>query len=971
MYNKKNLKGSTRGVRFMLAAGVSVMALSVGSAAYAQEEEASDDIIITGTRITNPNLVQASQIRSIDQEEANYTNVFTVEGLLREIPGVVPDIGPGVNNGNGGAQTLNLRGIGTERNLVLLDGQRIVPFGLDGLTDTNNIPLSLIERTDVITGGASTVYGADAVSGVANFITKRNFEGLELTSSYGVTERGDGETVRVEGLVGGNFADDRGNAVFSLGYQKSNPVLQGDRAFSEFVIDSSDGSAGGSINSAPFVLRGTGTGANAITNQQFNPDTGLVEPGFTRFNFAPLNLLQTPVERYNLFGKGTYDITPNIEAYIQGFYTNTEVVTNLAPSAAFGIDLDIPIGNPFLTDGVRDQLCVANGISAADCLAADAVTDPTDPAFRDVTASISRRFVEGGPRIGRFESDTFQISGGLRGDYGSFLKGWDWNLHAQYGRTVQLDTNEGFGLRDNLEQGLLAIDENTCVDPSGGCVPVNLFGPIGSFSQEAFDFINVAATTTTRVTTAVIQGNSSGDLGNTFKSPWADENISVATGFEYRRNKVIEAGDFLSQQPGALLGAGGADPAVTGSFDVIEGYAETIIPVFSGKPWAESMTLEAGVRVSDYNSTGTSITWKAGTNWEIVPGYSLRSVFQHAVRSPNIGELFDPQQSALGNFATDPCAGTAPVGNAALTAICQAQGAPSGSIGFISLPAAGQVSIVEGGNPDLDVEKADTLTVGVVIQPPTIPSLSLSFDYFNISIDDAITTPAESDVIGGCFGPTNAALDFNAFCQSITRNALTGSLNLDPSVVGGIALPLSNLGTINTSGFDFGLSYVHNAGNWGNLAYSVNGTYTIENKFRATPLSINRECAGFYSPACNNVQNVQPELQINQRVTLSKDIFDISLRHRFLNGVEIEEDLVGTVLPEFASISSTHYFDLSARASLTEQLQLTLTVNNLTDNGPPEVGSDVGSTAFNNGNTFPTVYDSLGRRFVAAIRLKY
>ena len=961
--------------KFLLSTFLTTAVALSANTVVAQDSDTQDEIIVTGSRITSiPNLVQASQIQSIGSEEADLRNVASVELLIRDLPGVVASVGSSVNNGNGGAQTVNLRGIGANRNLVLLDGQRIVPFGLGGVTDTNNIPLALIERTDIVTGGATTVYGADAVSGVLNFITKRDFEGFEVTATYGGTERGDGETFRIEATTGANFDDGRGNAVFSIGYQDSNPVLQGDREFSEFVIDSEDGSQGGSSNSAPFLFT-TGSGEDGIPfGNQFNPDTGLLEPGFEPFNFAPLNLLQTPVERFNIFGSTSYEITDYVEVYTRGFFTQTNVGTTLAPSAAFFVPVELPISNPFLTDGVRDQLCAANGISVADCLVADGITDPNADGFQSVTGNLQRRFVEAGPRTNDFESNVFQISGGFRGDI--LDTGWSYDLSAQFGESTQVQTSGSFGLFDNLQQGLFAIDENTCVDPSGGCVPLNLFNEIGTFTEEQFNFIDVEASTTTVVSQTVLQANFSGDLGE-FKSPWSDDVVGVALGGEYRETTADSAGDFLSQQPGALLGAGAAAPAVAGRFDVLEAYVEAIAPLASGLPYAENVSLELGARLSDYSTSGTGLTWKVGGNWEPVAGYRVRSVFQRAARSPNIGELFFPIQSGLGNLAVDPCQGANVTAGSALADICIAQGAPAAQIGFIAAPAASQVTTFGGGNPDLDVETASTFTIGLVAQPSFVDNLTFSLDYFQIRVADAISTPAESDIINGCFDTAlNPGLEFNEFCGSIIRDPLSGSLNF-PALLGngGINLALTNAGTVFTNGFDAGLDYGHDLGLWGDLSYSFDGTLTLANEFQATPSTVNRDCAGIFSPNCVSIQS---ELAFNQRVTWNKDIWGVSVRHRFLSGndfeadaLEFDDDGVPSVLPEFQEIGSEHYFDGTLVADLTDYAQFSFTINNIFDNQPPEVGSDVGTTAFNTGNTFPSTFDALGRSYTAGLRLKF
>ncbi len=948
-------------VRLMRTTVFTGAALAFAAPAFSQEVDASADVVtVTGSRVANPNLEQASQIQVIGEDEILLQSVNSAEELIRQLPGAVPNIGPAVNNGNGGAQTINLRGIGANRNLVLLDSKRIVPFGLEGITDLNHIPIALIERVDIVTGGASSVYGADAVSGLVNFITKRNFEGVEVQASYRTTQRGDGETYRTEVVAGGNFAEGRGNAVFSLGYQNARPVLQGDRDFGQFNVSSITGLGGGSSATVPAVIAGPGGVFGTI-----NPDTGAIGPFDNPFNFNPLNLYQTPVERFNIFGKAHYEIANGIEAYTDGFFTRSIVETQIAPTASFFNTYQLPLSNPFLPVPARNQLCVGAGISQAACDLAGATTDPNDPNYAELAVGIRRRFVEQGPRLFNNTTDAFQVGGGLRGDLNET---WSWDLGAHYGESTKVLTTGGNGTFTRLQQSLRAVDATTCQDPTDGCVPVNLFGPAGTLGDDYLAFNSVTTTTTDDTSLGTVNLSLSGDLGE-FRSPFAAEPIGVAFGGEYRRYTARSAGDFLSAIPGEVLGSGGADPVVGGNYDALEGFAEVIAPVIQDRPLFHSFTIEAGVRVSDYSTTGTSVTWKAGGTWEPVENYKIRSIYQRAVRSPNIFELFFPVTTVLDNFATDPCAGAAPVGNPTLTAICVAQGAPAASIGGITDPAAGQVNITTGGNLDLDVERATTFTVGLVGQPDFIPGLTFNIDYFNIQVTDAISSPEVGDIINGCFDAAlNPGLDFNVSCAAIERNAIDGSLNGSPADTRGVILQTSNLGLINTSGLDFGLSYAFDLGGAGRLTYAGNGTYTFENRFEATPASVDRDCVGFYSTNCGNIQS---EFQSNQRLTWSYNILDLSLQHRFLGGVEIEPELAGTFQPEFETIGSRHCVDLTARANISEMVQLTATIDNLLDRSPPIVGADVGPTAFNSGNTYPTVYDALGRTFTIGARLRF
>lgn len=960
MANRK-LTSAMRAI--LIAAGATSTAL-YGTISAAQDSEDLGVIVVTGSRILNPNLVSASQVLAVDDDEIKLRQVVSAEELIRGLPGVVPSIGPGVNNGNNGAQTIDLRGLGSNRNVVLLDNRRIVPWGLAGVSDTSNIPIGLIERVDVVTGGASSVYGADAIAGVTNFITKRDFEGVQVDVSYRTTEKSDGEIFGADFLIGGNFADGRGNAVIGIGYRDAKPVLQGDRPFGEVSIDSVTGGAGGSSAAAPLVVAGLPGGT-----QQLNAAGDALVPFYAPYNFNPLNIYQTPLEKYNIFGQANYQVAAGLEAYGQAWFTKGQVLSQIAPSASFFNTYSLPISNPFLPVAVRNTICAGRGISQPDCDAAAATTDASDPAYREVSLGLRRRFVEWGPRTSTFENEAFQVVAGLRGDLPA---DWTWDLSAQYGESGQVSTVNRFGLFSRLQQSLRAVNTTTCTDTANNCVPVNLFAPVGGMTQPMFDFLEAASSTRTDTSLSVINLTLTGDLGD-FTLPSANQAIGSAIGFEYREYSATQAGDFLGAQPGELLGAGGADPAVNGNYDTMEAYAEFLVPIVTDAAFAKALTLETGVRYSDYSTTGGSTTWKGGGNWQVNDQFRFRSIFQRAVRSPNIGELFFPIQTGLDNRSTDPCQGAAPVNDAALRAICLAQGAPASSIGNITPPAAGQINVTGGGNPNLDTEKADTLTVGFIMQPTE--NLSFSIDYVRIKITGAITEPTVDDVIGGCFSPDfNPSLVFNAACGNIFRNTVDGSLNGSPADVKGVVFALTNQGVLETSAIDFGVGYSWETG-FGRFNWNLNGTYTLENKFQATPVSLNRECIGYYSINCGNVQ---PELRVTQRLTWSYSDFDVSLRYKYLSSTKVEPlanidpDTGGPLyLPAFSKMDDYHYFDLTGRWHASDKLSMVLTINNVTDESPPSVGNDIGPTTWNSGNTYPTVYDALGRTYSVALSSRF
>ncbi|SFP78813.1 TonB-dependent receptor domain-containing protein [Sphingomonas rubra] len=944
-------------------------------------DDTQGEIVVTGTLVRNPNLVQSSPVQAVTSEEFSRRNANVAEQLIRELPGVVPSIGSAVNNGNGGASTVDLRGLGSNRNLVLLDGRRIAPLGLSGVVDTNNIPVALVERADLLTGGASTTYGADAVSGVVNFVTKRDFSGVELSASNQITEQGDGNYFRTDLTIGTNLDDGRGNAVFSIGYQEADPVLQGGRDFSNFNIDSRTGLAGGSGTTVPARFTGLGLG----TNQQINVATGALVPTYALFNFNPQNIFQTPFTRFNMFGAARYEVSPAIEFHTRGLFSRNTVQTVIASSGTFGNSLTIPFSNPFLPAAARGQICTAQGLTTAQCNAA-ATAQPTivvggqtvaNPAYRTFNANVARRFVEAGPRLSTYTTTIFDYEAGVGGDITS---GIQYDVTGSYGESENIQRQSGNGTLTRLRQAALATNTATCVNDSNGCVPINLFGPAGSITADQLGFLlGVTNSTATRTTLSQVRGLVSGDTG--IAIPFATNGVSFALGGEYRRYTAAVISDELTQRPNEVLGNGAASPDVRGEYDVKEAFGELIVPLIEDRSFFRNLTLELGGRVSDYSTAGTNWTWKAGGTWEPISSFKIRGNYQKAARAPNIAELFSPFVQGLDN-GTDPCASINATVGSALGNVCTAQIVAAGATqqqanailaGGIVTDAGGQINVSSGGNAALGVETANTWTVGAVIQPTFLPGFSLTVDYYNIRVRDAITSPTVGDVIGGCFTPLQAPT--SVACSQIQRSVTDGSLS---NTAAGVILPLSNLGRIRTDGIDLTANYRQNLG-FGALALSFNGNWTNKNTFRATPTSVNRDCVGFYSTNC---LSIQPEFSFNQRTTLTIGGADISLLWRFIDSVRYEPlalaaDLdtanggLGAPQADFQRIGAEHYFDLSTRFGITDNFDLTLVVQNLIDNQPKVVGSTIGSTAYNSGNVYPSTYDALGRRFSAAVRLRF
>jgi len=976
-----------------LKAGVAPVVLGfalVASPAFAQqqsadEDAAKDEIVVTGTLISNPNLQRSAPVNvtTADAIELKQNNV--AEEVLREIPGIVPSIGSAVNNGNGGNSFVNLRGLGSNRNVVLLDGRRVVPADLAGRFDLNNIPLALVERVDVLTGGSSTTYGADAISGVVNFVTKRDFTGFEASFSEQITEKGDGNTMRADVTTGASFDDGRGNVVLGLGYQEADPVYQGDRKIGLNTIDSFSGGNSGSGTTFPTRLVLSVLGSRQITSSP----TGDVLGAYTQpYNYNPLNIFQTPFKRYNIYSQGRYEIADGIEFYSRALFSKNQVNTIIAPSGSFGIAVQVPVSNPFLTKAIRDTLCayqdsdpLTSGrqvLTQAQCDAAAVAVSPSDPNYKELTVTLSRRAVEAGPRISQYQNTVFDYVAGFRGGITDHI---NYDVSGGYGQAEQVQTIKGYLLNSRIRQAVRATSKTVCLDTSNGCVPANFFTSGADLSPAAVAFMQQSSTVQTKTTLAQAKALISGDLGLTL--PTAGDAISFAFGGEYRKYTAQQASDALAKS-GDLAGAGGAAPDINGGYHVYEAIGEVVAPLVQDKPFIQDLTLEAGVRYSSYGVDAPSspkyktTTYKAGGSWTPFDGLKIRGNYAHAVRAPNISELFSPQNTGLTNLTNDPCASindkgvrirTAPTG--VLRDVCLAQGAQAFNIDTIQQPTAAQANATSGGNLNLKPETSNSFTIGAVIQPQSLRGFSVTVDYYNIKVSGAVSSPSSGDAIDACFAAGNLSVT-NPACLIIRRNPQTGGLDGEPSSTKGIFVASSNLGRLKTDGIDLTVNYRRDLG-FADLSMALNGNWTHTSTFQATPSSIVRECVGQFNADCGSLQ---PKLQWSLRTTLGFEKVDVSLLWRHLDKFTGPSDaykgtLSGWGTVDFTKIPSYDYFDLTSRVKITDNLTLTMTVQNLLNKKPPLVGATVGSTAFNSGNTYPSTYDTLGRRYAAALKVSF
>lgn len=944
-------------------------ALLVGAApSWAQSAER---IEVTGSRIKSVGNTSSSPIASVGKADIETTQPVAVEELVRGLPSAYPAIGPNINNGSNGTASIDLRGMGTNRTLVLFNGKRFVPATLGGVVDTNNVPVSLLERVDIVTGGASAVYGADAVAGVVNFVMKKNFSGVEATTLYSVSEKNDARRYKSDLTIGTNLADGRGNVAINIGTTRTQALRLGDRDFANTVISSATGNPGGySGTSVPAVWSGMNSPING--SRVIDSGTGLLRTAVTSgppdgYNTNPPNYFETPLTRTQVAGIARFSINEYAEAYSEVFHTRSNVTLNLAPSGTFGASLSIPIGNPYITPAVRAQICAAYPalfpLGAADpsCVVGNAT---------EFKANIARRFVEAGPRVYSYDNVSTQYTAGLRGAI-PYLDSWSYDAYYQAGRSdQQVTTANGFS-SSKLQNAVRSLNTTSCT-VGGSCVPINLFGAAGSITQPMLNYLSTPTFGTTEVRQDVISVSASGEVA-LITSPFAKNPLGVAVGVEKRTVFGGNKSDAVIQTQGELLGSGSPTPDRNGTLKFTETYAELVMPLVQNKPFIQSLGIEGGYRDSKLaTSAGTSQTygsWKAGADWSPIKGLRFRGEQQRATRAPNVNELYQPVTTGLSTLSVDPCQGAsivaADAGKAGtLTALCQATGVPTSQIGAVAAPSSSQINNTSGGNPNLAPEKADTTTLGLVWEPGFVDNLSINLDFWKIKVKGAVSTATASQIVTGCYNPTaNPGYTNNVFCQLIQRDALNGGLNGSGSK--GVITQSSNLGLYDYSGFDIGAAYrlpLKNVGlpTMGRVDFKLDVSIFQKADVTTVPGTPTIVQAGHYGV---DVSTPYSKMRFNQRTTWNVGDFSLGYMWRFIGGTTVQTDAAGNYLPQNESIKAYNYFDLNGSWQAMKNLKLSLTVNNALDTKAPFIGTGIGPGSVNFGNTFPSVYDVIGRRF--------
>ena len=957
----------------VIATEIAISLMAAPLAFAQQPAEKVEKLEITGTRVPSPNVESVSPISVISADDIKLEGVRNVENLLNNLPQVFADQGGNVSNGATGTATVNLRNLGADRTLVLVNGRRL-PAGSPGnyAADLNQIPASLIRRVEVLTGGASAIYGSDAVAGVVNFIMNDKFQGVQGEINYSFYNhqqdssvanivagravgnpsqfkvpddvRRDGEESDYNLTLGSNFADGRGNATIFLGYKKTRAILQAARDYSSCALGSNAAgfTCAGSSTSFPgrFLPGGdVGDWDHTVADAAGNPRP------FTSgdiYNYGPLNYYQRPSERYTAAAFGHYDINQNVRVYTELSLHDDQTVAQIAPSGLFGLITTVGFDNPLITPGWRSLL----GINA-----------PGDTA----DMFILRRNVEGGGRQDTLGHSSYRGVVGVKGD---FAKYWNYDVFVQQGR---VNYSESYLNDFSITRAARAMD--VVADANGNavcrsaldgtapnCVPYNIWS-LGGVTPAALAYLQTPGIQRGYTEQKVQGATLSADLGNYgVQLPSAKSGVGVAFGIE-RRVEKLDLQTDSAFSTGDLFGQGGPTISLGGQYTVKDYFVEARVPLVEGKNFMDLLAINASYRNSDYSTGQSSDSYGLGIDWAPVKQVRLRGSYQQAVRAANVIELFQAQGVGLYDNDADPCAGATPSRS---LAECARTGVTAAQYGRILDNPAGQYNALFGGNPNLAPETGKTSTLGVVLTP--MKDLSVTVDYFNMKVEDVIGNLSPTTVLQQC-------LDTGAFCNLITRDQL-GTLWATP--LAQIVATNQNLSKYKTSGIDLAIDYNRKLAGFGGLNINFVGTYLKDFKIEEFAGLGEYDCAGLYGGTCGTPL---PEWRHKLRATWETPWnVDVAVTWRYIDAVLYERTssnpLLGGAYNEVdKELKAQNYIDLAGSWNITKQLTLRGGINNLLDKDPP-LSSQVGA-GFGNGNTYPQVYDALGRRVFVSLTAKF
>jgi outer membrane receptor protein involved in Fe transport len=877
----------------MIVAGL----VSTSYSLQAQEKSDVERIQITGSKIKRTDIETASPVSVITSADISISGISNVEDLLQEMSFSAGVAGNATNaywtNGGYGTAQVNLRGLGIKRTLVLLNGRRVVGggTGANSSVDLNMIPSSMIERIEVLKDGASAIYGADAVAGVVNIITKKEFEGAEFNAKAGMTDKGDGENQDINLTLGSDF--DRGNAVVNISYANTSAVRQSDR-----IECSKYGTEEGTFECFGSSTTEGGRALLADGSQvQFNQDPNVAQNGN---NYGPYNGAQhsffyipylnavSPTERVNLSSFVNYQINENTKLFTEASYSNRQGEQIVTPRNGFrGIKVD-----------------------------ADFAYNPTG---QDLEFTGRRNTELGAPYFFQ-ETDTVRIVSGLAG---TLSNQWEWDFAYNYGRNTG---NDGWTFDMDPDRAAQTLDDSICTYDNSNGIPCGDWFGKNELSQAVIDYVKYRREGTGGNEMRSWSANLNGDL---FELPAGQ--VGFAVGAESRTEKGW-------RNPDSTVLRNGLEDPISGSFDVKEVFTEFSVPLLSNAALAKNLTAELAARYSDYSTAGSETTYKMGITWNINDSLMLRGVRSTSFRAPVITELFGGTNGE--NLRTiDPCENATGV----IATNCQAAGVPAD---FVQDGTTILTSV--GGNPELQAESADTTTLGLVWQPEFLEGFSATLDYFNIEIEDSITSVNGSDMLKLCYeDPIGNA----QFCDTFTRHPVTKQVDM-------LNQRPVNAAAEKVSGVDLNTAYKFAVFGM-DSRINLDITHLLEHE--STPF------AG--QPTIDKVgyitedQGSYTEWRSNLSYTLTADSWSTTYSLRYIGGADDVNG--GDFDPLGKAVGSVVYSDLAASYFFSQSLKLSVGVDNMFDKKAPYL------TSWNDANTDVMTYDLLGRRGFAKLTYRF
>ncbi|HMH29978.1 MAG TPA: TonB-dependent receptor [Steroidobacteraceae bacterium] len=985
------------------------------SVAAAAEPAPLHEIIVTGSRIASPNEVSTSPIQVVSSRSIQVSGKTDISDIITQLPqNYNNDLGQDLGNGTsglttaGGVATADLRGLGPARTLVLIDGRRLgVGSPNTAISqpapDLDQIPAGLVERVEVVTGGASAAYGSDAIAGVVNFIMKKNFEGFQVDGQIGenwhnnhdvnvqnlVQQSGytpptgtarDGRNKTFDMLMGTNFADGKGNVTAFLSYRHADPVASSQRDFGACQLSPDQDanhnvtgvSCGGSSNSNWFQpTRGPNAGnAYSVSGNSFVPNG---TPGTTppaNYNSQPFIYMTREDDRYNAAFMAHEEINDWFQPYSEFFFMDDKTHQQVAPAALFkdsnpldptgAGDYYVNCSNPLLSAQQQGILCTPAQVAA----------DAANPGSATSQVRIGRRNVEGGNRFVDFEHTNYRA---VLGSQGTFADAWSYDLYGQYFYTTFSDSNQKYLNYEAITNALLVTGtaaNPTCISGgTHGCVPYNIFSD-GGVTQAALNYLYALGTAKGSATLRTLHADITGKLGDYgITSPLATEGLGVNVGFEHRNDHEVLQPDAVEESQ-LLSGFGSAVAPIDAGQSVSEGFIELRAPLIQDKPGAKELLFDTGYRHSNYSTAGAANTYKFEVQYAPIADYRFRASYDRAIRAPSVAELFTPPIVGLTTVAPDPCA--PPITFTLLQ--CERTGVTPAQYNSGSIPqgTAAQLSQETSGNTALKPEQADTYTLGLNFAPSQIAHLTGSIDYFHIRVKDEIGVIPYLVVVANCANSGDPT-----YCSQIVRSPSTGSLNGNSIASGGYVIQKNyNLGTAINSGIDAQLNYkLDLPPGFGDVSFALNGVYQLHNESTPLPGTHTYDCAGLFGATC---QTINPRWHHLFRTTWDTPWnVSASLTWRFIGSVS-EDNNSGDPTLHFSTfggydlyngrIPSYSYLDLEATWNVNSALQIRAGANNILDKDPPVINSDIVSGGA--ANTY-SIYDMFGRQLFVAFSAKF